>query len=747
MKIFISYGHDEHISFARSLAAALRERGDEVWFDEDQLKVGRPWEEYIERGLRWVAEVPEGKMILIMTPHSVRRPDGFCLNELAYALDLNLEVLPIMLVWTTPPLSIYRYQWLDLTDRTGESDFADDFRKIVSSMEKQELIQTGSHMFNLKNTLDPLDFTYDIKLYQPGFIGREWIMSDFEKWITCSPENKVYMLLGLPGVGKTALAVHLLQTCKNIMAFHLCRRGNSEKTSVRRAVCSIAYQLSRAIPEYKEQLLKINIVQEKDRCNDDALFEALLAAPLNACPQQTEHAIILIDALDEAGDLRQCQFASFLSRNIEKLPQWVRIAITSRPEDVVMMPLKRFKPHILNADSEENRMDIDRYVRERLTAIYGDSAPEGSAIVEQSEGIFLYARYVCDELTADKPEAVLKGNLPSGMGAIYYDFMSRHFDDIRIYRDRMRPLLQLICAQVEPLSIGRMAACSGMDMDSVYDFLSTFKSLVYAGGDDKIRPFHSSFTDWLTDRKEAGIYAVSLDSGNECFAKHLYELFKESGYNFFMEGEDAEFLVNWTPEILQKTKSIQLDARMLVHTYITETQSRYILIRNLITDRKRFHFIKSVFNYAFRNVDEMGSIFDEYPHNEHATGLRFMYEYIKTGHYTPPEVPHNNEYYYFLMIQMPLLYLSPAFDTDSIFRTLADGICSAGDDGRISTTINMLSEYHKLATESFKESASIAAGHLERVAATGVYMADQISNCATSIRRSMKDEIPRQPND
>ena len=108
MRIFISYGHDEHISFARNLADALQEKGYEVWFDEQRLTGGAPWEEYIEKGLKWVAGDPTGKMILIMTPHSVRRPDGFCLNELAYALDLRLAVLPIMLVWTTPPLSIYR---------------------------------------------------------------------------------------------------------------------------------------------------------------------------------------------------------------------------------------------------------------------------------------------------------------------------------------------------------------------------------------------------------------------------------------------------------------------------------------------------------------------------------------------------------------------------------------------------------------------------------------------------------------
>ena len=40
MRIFISYGHDEYIAFARQLAIAFKERSYEVWFDENYLKGG-----------------------------------------------------------------------------------------------------------------------------------------------------------------------------------------------------------------------------------------------------------------------------------------------------------------------------------------------------------------------------------------------------------------------------------------------------------------------------------------------------------------------------------------------------------------------------------------------------------------------------------------------------------------------------------------------------------------------------------
>jgi TIR domain len=103
-RIFLSYGHDEHADLARKLKADLQALGHEVWFDEEQLHVGRDWETRIENGLEWATGDPaRGRFVLLMTPHSVRRPDGYCLNELARALQRGLRIVPAMIVSTEPP--------------------------------------------------------------------------------------------------------------------------------------------------------------------------------------------------------------------------------------------------------------------------------------------------------------------------------------------------------------------------------------------------------------------------------------------------------------------------------------------------------------------------------------------------------------------------------------------------------------------------------------------------------------------
>ena len=97
LRIFISYGHDEFAVLAEKTEKRPRKAGASglVWFDIDRLKPGGDWERYIEEGLEWAAREPEtGRIILLMTPHSTRRPDGYCLNEIARAPFPQAEYHP-----------------------------------------------------------------------------------------------------------------------------------------------------------------------------------------------------------------------------------------------------------------------------------------------------------------------------------------------------------------------------------------------------------------------------------------------------------------------------------------------------------------------------------------------------------------------------------------------------------------------------------------------------------------------------
>ena len=180
-RIFISYGHDDHVELARRLKANLETRGHEAWFDEDRLKPGVDWERSLEEGLNWCTD-----LVLLMTPHSVRRPDGYCLNELARALSNRLPVIPVMVVWVEPPLSICRIQWLDMRDCVPVTECPQRYelkRDLpIKALEEGTLDYEGTQS-KLLQLLQPLDFFADIAQHIPNFVGREWLFERLDDWL------------------------------------------------------------------------------------------------------------------------------------------------------------------------------------------------------------------------------------------------------------------------------------------------------------------------------------------------------------------------------------------------------------------------------------------------------------------------------------------------------------------------------------------------------------------------------------
>ncbi|OQR91442.1 hypothetical protein ACHHYP_04691 [Achlya hypogyna] len=110
-------GHDRYQQLALRLKDQLQERGHEVWVDVEKLTPGVDWEEGIANGLTWVKEAQEnGRILLLMTPHALRRPDGYCLNEIARATQLKLHIFPTLVCESEPPPAINMLPYFDMQD-------------------------------------------------------------------------------------------------------------------------------------------------------------------------------------------------------------------------------------------------------------------------------------------------------------------------------------------------------------------------------------------------------------------------------------------------------------------------------------------------------------------------------------------------------------------------------------------------------------------------------------------------------
>jgi hypothetical protein len=179
-KIFLSYGHDENTKYALKIKEDLEEKGHRVWFDLKRIIEGSEWERYIEEGIKW-----SDKVVLIVTPYSVRRKDysdpkstyGFCLNEIAKALEKNKPIIPVMLVYPPDgmPVSICRIQYLNLIScmplDENEGCYNTKFERLLLAVESDELDFEGGQIRLLK-VLEPLDFKAEIGEHIAGFLGR-----------------------------------------------------------------------------------------------------------------------------------------------------------------------------------------------------------------------------------------------------------------------------------------------------------------------------------------------------------------------------------------------------------------------------------------------------------------------------------------------------------------------------------------------------------------------------------------------
>jgi hypothetical protein len=516
---------------AQRLKQNLEARGHEVWFDEERLRPGEDWEACIERGLEWVAAQPQiGRVVLLMTPHSVRRPDGYCLNELARALQRKLSVVPVMVVWCESPLSICRIQWLDMRDCVPldqrQTRYETRVQQLLHALEHDVLDFEGVPA-NLHALLDPLPFDADIAQHLARFTGRQWVFDQIDVWLHDPSASRVFWITGASGVGKTAIAAWFCEHRPEVKAFHLCRHGHAQKSNPRKCVPSLAYQLSTQLADYQDRLNQLDLRQIIAESDARTLFDRLIVQPLSAnFPRPEGIVVVLIDALDEATVEGHNELASFLATEFRRTPDWLRLVISSRPDPEVKHPLQAYTPYILNASSPDNEDDIRAFLRRELKPFVSGAGSVSEAVIEailgRSEGIFLYVEWVRQEVVAGRLSLSEPEKFPQGLGEVYAQYVARQFPDVAAYQRDIAPALDVISAASEPLELTLLAALFGWSERRQHEFQRSLGSL-FAASSGRILPFHKSVIEWLTDADRAHQYFVSVEEGHRRLAEACWQ--------------------------------------------------------------------------------------------------------------------------------------------------------------------------------------------------------------------------------
>jgi len=529
LKLFLSYGRDDHVQEVKALRDALRDRGHEVWYDEEQLGTGLDWEDRIEKGLQWCDRV-----VLTMTPHSVRRPDGYCLNELAKALELRKAIIPVLLVEVPQgaPTSICRIQYLDWRDAVPAAEKVERFMlrlsRLCEAIEEDKLDFEGGQQRLIRH-LQPINFDGDLQRHVASFKGRVQLEERLRAWLRDPRGSQVLWLTAAPGLGKSAVAAVLSHRWAEVAAVHFCVAGHQDKTNPARAVLSIAYQLSQRqhMSVYANRLSKLELEREAHK-DARTLFDTLLVAPLaRDFPQPPQPLVVILDGLDEAtqpgGDN---PLAEVVAADWGRLPPWLRLMVSSRAETELVPWLAGTQRIEIRSGDEEQKTDLLAFLLERLTAIGRPPSDEALArILERSEGAFHYAVLLVEEVRQGRCDPENPVDLPGGLNPFYLQTFRRRFTDLTTYRSQVRPLLELLLAAPEPVPLAVLAGATRREVRDVRQDLTQLGSMlsIEPGQDetdhdwDTARVSHASMRAWLTGldatrQPMAGLYAAQPDT-------------------------------------------------------------------------------------------------------------------------------------------------------------------------------------------------------------------------------------------
>ncbi len=531
--IFISYGHDQYESIIRRLAEDLKQEGFRVWIDYERLYGSSKWEEHIEQGIyasRWV--------VVFMTNHSMRRPDGYCLDEISYARLYSKQIMPIKIQDVPPPISIARIQWVDMSRCMGpdgklDEDYYREKKEEVKGILNGILQQSvdASAQYDLLHCLSPLD-NESYLVPNRRFYGRQWLFDAYEHWLSSNRNSRVLAIIGPAGSGKTAFVSKLCERSPHVAAIHFCKYNNDERANPKRAIMSLAYHLSTQIPEYRQLLMRLTDLDRLLQKSTSRLFEYLFIEPLMQIEAPGKKIVLIIDALDEATKNMKNELVNLITREFHKTPEWLGLVVTTRPEQDIARKLAHLNPVVIDNNSQDNMADIRGYLELNLAQRIACKSPREQAriiktLLRKSEGNFLYAAEIVEALEAGTLDIENVDDFPEGLTNIYASYFERLFslDQTFDYRREVRPLMEILASNFEPIHVDTLAEILDMDEYMMGD-LQDHIFVLFPTRQGYIEPIHKSLIDWLVNKEHSGSYAVSLKMAHtrmaEYFLKHYH---------------------------------------------------------------------------------------------------------------------------------------------------------------------------------------------------------------------------------
>jgi nucleoside-triphosphatase THEP1 len=256
------------------------------------------------------------------------------------------------------------------------NELEDDILSKVKDAEERILIIQGLFeihelaMFDFDGKIDGLH-----RKFQDG--TRQWFFDKLSNWFD-DEKSRVMILTAGPGIGKSVLSAKVCELYKQrgqLAGCHFCDFRNADARNPHKIIESLASQFCDNVDGFLD---KLTYFLDREHSRDSLLdaFRVLLNDPLHALDRR-EPMLIVVDALDKSVTDVKSEFLELISEKFPKLPKWIKMLITSRPELQLLKKLQHLNPLEISLDDHNHKGNV-------------------SLLISKCEGSLLYAYYSVD---------------------------------------------------------------------------------------------------------------------------------------------------------------------------------------------------------------------------------------------------------------------------------------------------------------------------------------------------------------
>ena len=341
--------------------------------------------------------------------------------------------------------------------------------------------------------------------------SREWVLNHVHTWLNQTySENRAFVISDVAGMGKSVIAAVICKRfVEHVGACHFFKYNDSQYNNPNFFLQSLAWQLCKVLPAYKETLIQKlsgNLGNPLNDMNIQGLFSVLFKEPFSSISGPGKHILIVLDAVDESEYRGRHELAELISNRFHELPSYLRFLITSRPQDNLVFAFRELKPLSMQANDKENLNDIKLVLQDKIPCS-NQSAPDFiNSLAQKCDGSMLYA-YVLTELYKDNSSVFAIDSLPrnvEGYFKICFERLERDLlKPVGVCRTSFLCFLDALAVAKEPLPEEFLGTIFGFEnpadaKDKLAKAINVL-SLFLTKEDKGISFFHKSVRDWLVD--------------------------------------------------------------------------------------------------------------------------------------------------------------------------------------------------------------------------------------------------------